>query len=85
MIMSKKIDDLEKAVSHTIRYISRLKKESSTPPAKDTQSEDIDTAEPSGESRISKLADENARLLKERKEVRRRIRGVLREIDKVKW
>ena len=85
MIMSKKIDDLEKAVSHTIRYISRLKKEQSTPPAKDAQGEDIDTAEPSGESRIGKLEDENARLLKERKEVRRRIRAVLREIDKVKW
>jgi hypothetical protein len=83
--MPRKIDDLEKAVSHTIRYISRLKKERSTPLAKAPPSEDIDTAEHSGESLTRELADENARLLKERKEVRRRIRAVLREIDKVKW
>ena len=83
--MSRKIDDLEKAVSHTIRYISRLKKERVTPPARDAQKEDIAAAEPPGESRISKLQEENAHLLKERKEVRRRIRAVLREIDKVKW
>ena len=83
--MSKKIDDLEKAVSHTIRYISQLKKEGRTPPAKEPLGEDINTSEPSDESRLRELADENSRLLKERKEARRRIRAVLREIDKVKW
>lgn len=83
--MGSRIDDLEKVVSHTIRYISRLKEENRTSPAKSHQSEDIDTAAPSGESRIRELTEENSRLLAERKEVRRRIRSVLREIDKVKW
>jgi RNA processing factor Prp31 len=83
--MASKIDDLEKAVSHTIRFISRLKEESRTSPAKSSQSEDIDTSAPAGESRIRELTEENSRLLAERKEVRRRIRTVLREINKVKW
>ena len=82
--MGSRIGDLEKAVSHTIRYISRLREESKTSPAKDPQDENIDTSTPSGESRISKLTEENSRLLAERKEARRRIRTVLREIDKVK-
>jgi hypothetical protein len=79
--MGKKIDDLEMVVSHTIRYISRLKEESRSSPGKSPQGKDIDIA---GESRIRELTEENSRLLTERKEARRRIRTVLREIDKVK-
>ena len=82
--MHKKIDELEKAVSHTIRYISRLKEESRTPPAKGSRDKEDNTSKPSGESRIRELTEENSRLLAERKEVRRRLRTVLREIDKVK-
>ena len=83
--MGSRIDDLEKTVFHTIRFISRLKEESGTSRAKSPQGEDINTSAPSGESRIRELTEENSRLLAERKEVRRRIRTVLREIDKVKW
>ena len=83
--MGGRIDDLEKAVSHTIRFISRLKEESRTSPAASAQGEDINISSPSGESRIRELTEENSRLLAERREVRRRIRTVLREIDKVKW
>ena len=83
--MGSRIDDLEKAVFHTIRFISRLKEESRSSPAKSPQGEDIDTSAHSGESRIRELTEENSRLLAERKEVRRRIRTVLREIDRVKW
>jgi hypothetical protein len=79
--MGKKIDDLEQAVSHTIRYISRLREESRTSPPQVPQGTDIDT---SGDNRITELTAENSRLLAERKEVRRRLRTVLREIDKVK-
>jgi regulator of replication initiation timing len=79
--MGKKIDDLEKVVFHTIRYISRLKEEKRSSPGKSPQGKDTDIA---GENRIRELTEENSRLMTERKEARRRIRTVLREIDKVK-
>ncbi len=84
MSMDGKIEELEKAVSRTVRYISRLRKERekavSTPPSPAGSG----SRSPSQDS-VKKLTRENQQLREERKELRRRVRTIIKEIDKVKW
>ncbi len=72
MSMSVKLGELEKAVSQAIEQISSLRKaKPSAPSGKDEN--------------LKKLEEENRRLRAERQEFRKRVRRVIRSIDKVQW
>jgi len=84
MNMDGKIEELEKAVSRTVRYISRLRKEREkalSPPLSPAGS----VSRPPSSDSTKKLSLENQQLREERKELRKRVRAIIKEIDKVKW
>ncbi len=83
MSMDGKIEELEKAVSQTARYISRLRREREKALAGGTPPSPAGRQVPSDSSK--KLTRENQRLREERKEIRKRVRAIIKEIDKVKW
>ena len=68
--MDSQLKELEKAVSEAADYISRIKKTKRSPADKET---------------IEKLKAENHRLDVQRKEAKRRIKAIIRKIDKIKW
>ena len=76
MSMDEKLTELEKVISQVLRGISSTKKKK-----KETSPEEMSSAD----ERYRLLAEENLRLKDERKTVRRRIKAIVREIDKVKW
>ena len=81
--MNVKLDELEKAVSQVVKRISSLKKENAAlrAVAEKRTGDGISAAE----NRVRELEDENRRLLSERKDLRKRVRSIIRNIDKVKW
>ena len=81
--MNSKLAELEKVVSQAVRRISSLKKEN-TALKSVVEKRGINGADPS-RGRLRELEDENRRLLQERKDLRKRVRTIIRSIDKVKW
>ena len=84
MNMDGKIEELEKAVSRTVRYISRLRKEREKALSAPLSPAGSASRPPSSDS-TKKLSLENQQLREERKELRKRVRAIIKEIDKVKW
>ena len=68
--MKDQLDELEKVVSQAVRYISRIRKEKSSPVSSEV---------------LDKLNAENRRLVSDRKETKRRIKSIIRKIDKAQW
>ena len=81
--MNVKLDELEKAVSQVVKRISSLKKENAALRAVAEKRTGDGTS--AAENRVRELEDENRRLLSERKDLRKRVRSIIRNIDKVKW
>jgi len=83
--MQAKLTDLEKAVSRTVRHLAEVqkqaRKEPSTPRGKEASSPSTAALSQS----LSDLSLENRRLRDERKDLRKRVRTIIKEIDKVKW
>lgn len=81
--MNGKLADLEKVVSQVVKRISSLKKENA---ALRSVAEQRERSSASGaDVRLRELENENRRLLSERKDLRKRVRTIIRDIDKVKW
>ena len=81
--MNGKLSELEKVVSQVVKRISMLKKENAALRTVAEKRGGDGTAVT--ESRVRELEEENRRLLSERKDLRKRVRTIIRDIDKVKW
>jgi FtsZ-binding cell division protein ZapB len=84
MNMDGRLEELEKAVSRTVRYINKLQKDQGTPetPAPSSAVEGRSQKPSSGS--LDNLALENRRLKEERKEARKRLRSIIKQLDKLK-
>ena len=81
--MEPRLDDLEKAVSKAVRAIKKLQKDrqdagSGVAAATEKRSRKTPPA------LVEKLTAENVRLKEERKEARKRIRSIIRDLDRMK-
>jgi FtsZ-binding cell division protein ZapB len=83
--MDADLDKLEKAVSRTVRYLAELKKSPAAggPAGKRKEAAVIQSL--SQKKAMEDLSRENRRLQEERKDLRRRVRALIRDIDRVKW
>lgn len=83
--MEAKLTELEKAVNRTVRQFAELRKRARTEPsAPGKRAESAPSAAALSES-LAELSRENRRLRDERKDLRKRVRSIIKEIDKVKW
>lgn len=80
--MDAKFAELEKVVSQVVKRIASLKKENAT---LKILAENRDGNGNGSSGKFQKLEEENKRLLAERKELRKRVRSIIRDIDRVKW
>jgi len=83
--MDEKLAQLEKVVSQVARRISLLQKENNTLKELVESRGEAVSASSSDTGRLSALSEENRRLLQERKDLRKRVRSIIRHIDKVPW
>jgi FtsZ-binding cell division protein ZapB len=85
MSMEADLDKLEKAVSRTVRHLSELQKSAAAGRPAGKRREPVSTQSPSQKKALDELSGENRKLRDERKDLRRRVRALIRDIDKVKW
>lgn len=84
MNMAVKLEELEKAIAEAVSLIGRLKTERGRRPSKGSSGGDAEAIASPPSSRSKQLTEENHRLKEEKKEVRRRIRALIKEIDRMK-
>ena len=83
--MEAKLTELERAVSRTVRQFAELRKRARTEPSAPGRKEASSTSAAALSQSLSDLSRENRRLRDERKDLRKRVRAIIKEIDKVKW
>jgi len=83
--MEVKLTELEKAVGRTVRHLAELQKraQGESPARKRKESPSASTAALS--QSLTELSRENRRLRDERKDLRKRVRTIIKAIDKMKW
>lgn len=79
MSMAAKLEELEKAIADAVSLIGRLKAEKRG--AQSRRPSAVDTDAIASHTRL--LTEENARLKEEKKEVRRRIKALIKEVDRI--
>lgn len=83
--MEAKLTELEKAVNRAVRRLAELQKPSSeAPTSRKRKDSSPDTTATLSQS-LSDLSAENRRLRQERKDLRKRVRAIIKTIDQVKW
>ena len=85
MSMEAKLTELEKAVSRTVRQFAELRKRARTEPSAPAVKEVSPPSTAALSESLAELSRENRRLRSERKDLRKRVKSIIREIDKVKW
>lgn len=83
--MDAELDKLEKAVSRTVRHLAELKKSTAAGGSAGRRKESAAARSASRNKAMEELSRENRRLLDERKDLRKRVRALVRDIDRVKW
>lgn len=84
MSMDGRLEELEKAVSRTVRYINKLQKDRGTREATAPSLAEESRSQKPASGPLDKLSLENRRLKEERKEARKRLRSIVRQLDKLK-
>jgi FtsZ-binding cell division protein ZapB len=84
MSMDGRLEELEKAVSRTVRYINKLQKDRGTREAAAPSPAVESPSQKPASGSLDKLSLENRRLKEERKEARKRLRSIIRQLDKLK-
>ena len=83
--MEAKLTELEKAVSRTVRQFAELRKRTRGEPSTPVKKEGSAPSAAALSESLAELSRENRRLRDERKDLRKRVRSIIKEIDKVKW
>jgi len=84
MNMVAKLEELEKAIADAVSLIGRLKTEKRGSPSKGSSAGGAEAIASSTPSQSRQLTEENQRLKKEKQEVRRRVKALIKEIDRMK-
>ena len=82
--MEAKLTELEKAVRRTIRHLAELEKRGAKEAASARRKEPSPSTAALSQT-LAELSSENRRLRDERKDLRKRVRAIIKRIDKVKW
>ena len=80
MSMDARLDELEKVISQAVSFIASARKDDVSASAVAPS-----PSSPALEEALRELAEENRLLREERKALRRRVREIIKMIDKVQW